>query len=133
MGLEITGQLFQILSEQSGTGKNGIWRKQEFVIETTADTYPKKVCFTVWGDRISQLSSVNNGDNLKISFDVESREYQGRWYTDLKAWKIESTSGATATANNGNTAKTAKPAEAFASDPFPQDLISQESSDDLPF
>ncbi|MCU0444746.1 MAG: DUF3127 domain-containing protein [Microscillaceae bacterium] len=133
MGLEITGQLFEILSEQSGTGKNGIWRKQEFVIDTTAEQYPKKVCFTVWGDRINQLSSFNIGDNLKVSFDVESRPYQGKWYTDLKAWKIENTTGNAAASASSTAKPAAKPAEAFASDPFPQDLISQESTDDLPF
>jgi hypothetical protein len=44
---------------------------------------------TAWGDKADTLLEVSTGDELKVSFDVESREYNGRWYTDLKAWKIE--------------------------------------------
>ena len=88
MALEVTGRLVTTLPTQSGEGKNGTWTKGSFVIET-ADKFPKKVCLTVWGDLVSNLNAYQSGDELKVSFDVESREYNGRWYTDLKAWKIE--------------------------------------------
>jgi len=84
--MEISGRIHQMLPVQTGQGKNGTWKKQEFILET-GDTYPKKVCIAVWGDKID-LGSYKPGDNVEVSFDVESREYNGRWYTDVKAWKI---------------------------------------------
>ncbi|MDD2419081.1 MAG: DUF3127 domain-containing protein [Bacteroidia bacterium] len=89
MALEITGSLIQKLPVQSGTSARGDWQKQEFVIETN-DTYPKKVCFNVWGqEKVEDLTKYAEGEVVKISFNVESREFNSRWYTDLRAWKIE--------------------------------------------
>ena len=88
MPLELSGRLVTVLPEQTGNGRNGVWKKQDFVIEL-AGPYPKKVCMTAWGDKADTLLEASTGDELKVSFDVESREYNGRWYTDLKAWKIE--------------------------------------------
>ena len=48
--------------------------------------YPKKICFMVWSDKIDELA-IKEGENLVVSIDLESREYNGRWYTDVKAWK----------------------------------------------
>jgi hypothetical protein len=88
MALEITGKLIKILPEQTGSGKNGNWVKQEFVIETT-DKYPKKVCCSLWGDKIATLKNVPSDVMLKVSFNIESREYNERWYTELRAWNVE--------------------------------------------
>jgi hypothetical protein len=85
--MQITVKLVQLLPLQSGTGKNGQWKKQDIIVETEA-TYPKKICVSVWGDKI-EASQLQPGNLLKIDFDVESREYNSRWYTDVKAWKIE--------------------------------------------
>ena len=84
--MELSGKLIQFLAVQTGQGKNGTWKKQEFVIET-GDTYPKKVCIAVWGDKID-MNKFKIGETLTVSFDVESREYNSRWYTDVKAWKV---------------------------------------------
>ncbi len=92
MPLELSGRLVTVLPEQTGNGKNGTWRKQDFVIEL-AGPFPKKVCMTAWGDKADALLNASAGEELKVSFDVESREYNGRWYTDLKAWKIEAAGG----------------------------------------
>lgn len=86
--MDIQGKIIQILPEQSGAGKNGTWRKCEYVLETQ-DQYPKKVCFNLWGEKIDQ-NPVKVGDSVKVLFDLESREFNGKWYTDVKAWKIES-------------------------------------------
>ena len=91
--MEIQGKIIQLLPEQSGTGRNGQWRKREYVLETQ-DQYPKKVCFNLWGDKIDQ-NPVNVGDTVKVLFDIESREFNGKWYTDVKGWKIENQSDAT--------------------------------------
>jgi Domain of unknown function (DUF3127) len=84
--MDINGKIIQLLGVQTGQGKNGTWKKQEFILET-GDTYPKKVCIAVWGDKID-MSQFTIGDPIQVSFDVESREYNGRWYTDVKAWKV---------------------------------------------
>ncbi len=84
--MDINGKIIQLLGVQTGQGKNGTWKKQEFILET-GDTYPKKVCIAVWGDKID-MSKFRIGDPIQVSFDVESREFNGRWYTDVKAWKV---------------------------------------------
>lgn len=87
MDLKISGKVVKVLEEQSGEGKNGPWRKQDFILETAGE-YPRKICITQWGDNIDQ-NSVKVDDTLTASIDIQSREYKGRWYTDVKAWKIE--------------------------------------------
>ena len=85
--LELTGKITHVLPEKSGTSARGGWRKQEYVVEIPGD-YPKSVCFMVWGDKIDQFK-ITEGESLTVHFDLESREYNGRWYTDVKAWRVE--------------------------------------------
>jgi hypothetical protein len=85
--MQLTAKLIQVLPLQTGTGKNGQWKKQDIIVETEGQ-FPKKVCISIWGDKINE-SQLQVGSQLAISFDVESREYNGKWYTDVKAWKIE--------------------------------------------
>lgn len=92
MALDVTGKLIKILPAQSGKSAKGNWIKQEFVIETK-DQYPKKVCFNLWGDKVENLNNLKEGDELKVYFNPESREYNERWYTELRAWKLEILSG----------------------------------------
>jgi hypothetical protein len=82
------GTLIVKLPEQSGTGKKGVWVKQEFVIETN-DQYPRRVCISVWGDKVDLLDKFKEGDAMIVHFNPESREYNNKWYTELKAWKFE--------------------------------------------
>ena len=84
--MEISGKIIELLEAKSGQSANGEWRKQEYVLETEAQ-YPKKVCFMAWGDKIDQFD-IKKGEQLTVSIDLESREYNGRWYTDVKAWKV---------------------------------------------
>lgn len=92
MSLEITGEYKHRLDKQQGEGKNGAWEKQTFVIETSGD-YPKKIAFDVWNDKINDLAKFKQGDKLKVYFEIDSREYEGKWYTGAKAWKIEGLNG----------------------------------------
>ncbi len=94
--MELTGKITQVLPEKSGTSARGPWRKQEYVIEIPGD-YPKQVCFMVWGDRIDQFG-IQQGQELTLHFDLESREYNGRWYTDVKARRVEPAAQGTADA-----------------------------------
>ena len=86
--MDITGQLIKVLPEQTGQGVRGPWVKQEFVIETK-DQFPKKLCFSTWGDKVEMLRRFGMNDMLKVSFNAESREHNERWYTELRAWRIE--------------------------------------------
>jgi len=85
--MQLTAKLAQVLPLQTGTGKNGQWKKQEIIVETESQ-FPKKICISIWGDKIDERQ-LQPGNMLRIDFDIESREYNGRWYTDVKAWKIE--------------------------------------------
>jgi hypothetical protein len=84
--MEISGQIIECLSLKSGQSSNGEWRKQEYILETDGQ-YPKKICFMAWGDKIEQFA-LQQGETVSVSVDLESREYNGRWYTDVKAWKV---------------------------------------------
>jgi hypothetical protein len=95
MSLEITGKVFLTLPEQSGQGKNGSWIKQEFIVETE-EQFPRKICFSAWGDKVPEVKNLSKGEEIIVSFNVESREFNNKWYTDLRAWKIAK-SGATQT------------------------------------
>lgn len=94
MALSIKGKIEKILPEEKGVSKAGNqWVKQEFVIET-ADQFPRKVCFTLFNDKVGLVANVNPGDEVDVSFDVESREYNGKFYHNLNAWKIDKSSPA---------------------------------------
>ncbi|MBP6610108.1 MAG: DUF3127 domain-containing protein [Paludibacter sp.] len=85
--MDITGKIIAVLPQTSGQGKNGLWRSQDYVLET-ADQYPKKVCFNLFNDKIDQFPLAID-ETVNVSFDVESREYNGRWYTTIRAWKVD--------------------------------------------
>ena len=87
--MQIEGKLINHLPTQTGEGKNGQWEKGGFVIETPDPKYPKKIAFTTWGETVGTVSNIAIGSNVKVSFDVESREYQNKWYTEAKCFKVE--------------------------------------------
>ena len=96
MALEISGRLLKKLPEVTGVSRNGNnWIKQEFIIETQ-DQYPKKLCMSMWGDKVQELSPVKEGEMIKLSFNLESREYNDRWYTEIRAYKLEQMDGGSA-------------------------------------
>jgi hypothetical protein len=84
--MDIKGKIIQKLDPQSGVSKAGNnWKKQEYVLETM-DSYPKKVKFDFFGDRADQYQ-FEVGDVITLSYDIESREFNGRWYTDIRGFK----------------------------------------------
>lgn len=85
--MELTGKILELLPEQSGESARGQWRKQQYILETEGQ-YPKKVCFMAWGDKIDEFK-LQVGETVVVSINLESREFNGRWYTDVKAWKVE--------------------------------------------
>ncbi len=92
MDIQLQGKVVQVLQEQGGEGKNGPWRKRDFILEMPGK-YPKKVCITQWGDNIDK-QAVQEGADVTVSVDIQSREYKGNWYTDVKAWKVVQGTGA---------------------------------------
>jgi hypothetical protein len=86
--MNIQAKLVQLLPIQTGMGKNGQWRKQDIIVETNGQ-YPKKICISIWGDKINEKQLLI-GNQLDIDFELESREFNGKWYTDIRAWKIVS-------------------------------------------
>jgi len=88
MAMEVLGKMIKVMEPVTGEGKNGGWVKQEFVIETF-ETYPKKVCCSAWGDKTEQLARFPVGTDVKVSINIESREYNDRWYTEVRVWKID--------------------------------------------
>lgn len=86
--MEVSGKIIVSLPEVSGVSRNGNnWKKKEYVLETT-DMYPRKVYFTCFGDNADKIK-LNVGDMVTVSIDIDAREYNGRWYTDIRAWKAE--------------------------------------------
>lgn len=89
MSLAVKGKIQQILKPESGVSRAGKeWNKQEFVIETE-EQYPRKVCFTLFGEKTSLIEGLSTGQEVEVSFNLESREYNGKWFHNINAWKIE--------------------------------------------
>ena len=117
MDITITGKVTQLLDVQSGKSAKGEWRKQDFILETEGK-YPKPVCITQWGDDIDGFA-IREGERLTAHVDIQSREYNGRWYTDVKAWKVTREDGAGGA-----------PPQPESDEPWPDPTA---EDDDLPF
>lgn len=86
--MNIKAKLIKLLPLQTGIGKNGQWRKQDIIVETDSQ-YPKKICLSIWGDKINDKQLII-GNQLDITFELESREFNGKWYTDVRAIQLVS-------------------------------------------
>ena len=86
--MEIIGKVVAVLELQSGTSKKGSeWKKRDFVIETLDEKFPKKVCFTLFGDRADACPAIDSVVN--VAFDIDAHEYNGKWFNSVNAWKVE--------------------------------------------
>ncbi len=131
--MEITGKIIAALPEEGGVAKASgkPWRKRNYVLETQ-ETYPKKVCFNLFGDRIDQYAGLLAvGNDVTVSFDIESREFNGRWYTDIRGYKVEGAGAAAAPAAPAYAAPAAPLPGDFP--PAPADLPAAGPNEDLPF
>jgi hypothetical protein len=125
MALELEGRLTRKLTVQTGTSARGAWSKQEFILEYQEGNFPTQVCMNVWGeDKVRELEKFQIGDKVKVSFNLSSREYNGRWYSDIRAWRIEPV---------GAVENVPAPASAPVSVPLPDPMTAPISDDDLPF
>lgn len=135
--MDISGRLIKILPEVRGESQRGPWVRGGFVIETD-DTYPRQIAFTLFGeDRLAMLNGLVMNAPVLVTFSPESREYQDRWYTDLRCIRVVPFSGAAPAAPMAAAPMAAapapmaapaaaQPAPSFASQPAGGD-------DDLPF
>ena len=138
MALELEGTLAQKLPVQSGNSARGPWAKQEFILEYPDGNFTAKACFTAWGqEKVQDLGKYQVGDKVKVSFNLKSREYNGRWYNDLQIWKI-APAGAqpAAPAQPAPQARPVAQAPAYPQAPAPtlEDMpADSEGAEDLPF
>ena len=124
MALELEGRIARKLNIQSGATARGPWQKQEFILEYQEGNFPTQVCMNVWGeDKVKELARYQVGDKVKVSFNLSSREYNGRWYSDIRAWRIEPAGQAFQVA----------PPPPSAPMPSPDDMSSPLDDTDLPF
>ena len=134
MALELEGTIRQKLGVQSGTSARGAWAKQEFILEFPDGNYTSQACFTAWGqDKVQELDKYQTGDRVKVSFNLKSREYNGRWYNDLQIWRI-APAGADVPQQSA-AAPAAPQAPAYPTPPAPSldDMPADNPDDDLPF
>jgi hypothetical protein len=127
--MELSGKIIAVLPAREGVSKSGNpWKTQEYVLETH-DQYPRKMCFNLFGaDKIDQFN-IQLGEELTVLFDIDCRQWQDRWFNDIRAWKVERV---------GAQAPVAQPVNESAA-PFPPvsaapvDFSAGDEKDDLPF
>ena len=128
--MEIIGKVVAVLELQSGTSKKGSeWKKRDFVIETLDEKFPKKVCFTLFGDRADACPSIDSVVN--VAFDIDAHEYNGKWFNSVNAWKVEPAQAQQQAAPQqaAPAPQPSRPAPVANSNPAP----SNSASTDLPF
>lgn len=121
--LIITGRVLQLLPLQEGTSKAGnAWQKQDFILETPGQ-YPRKVCICLFGDNVVKFP-LQAGQNVTVNLDIESREWNGKWYTEVRAWNIvyNDVQNARTQAQPATTPTTSQPAPATAQPQAAEDL-----------
>lgn len=137
--LEIEGTLQKKLAVQTGRSARGDWAKQEFLLEIQDGKFPTIAVFSVWGqDKVDGLARFNEGSQVKVSFSISSREYNGKYYTDLRAWRIVAAGSEAVAAPVAPAAPRADRAQSVpagfqAPAPTLADMPADDPSDDLPF
>ncbi len=91
--MEFEGVVWRVLPQIKGTSARGEWVKQEVVFELPGE-FNRKICVGFWGDRAQEAATLKPGETITVSANVESREYNGRWYTEVRAWRINRKSAA---------------------------------------
>ena len=122
--MELSGKVIAVLEPRGGVSKTGnAWKVQEYVIETH-DQYPRKMCFDVFGEEKINQFNIQVGEELTVHFDIDAREWQGRWFNSIRAWKVDRA-----------TIQTDGPVPPVDAVPFPPapDFTQGDEKDDLPF
>jgi len=135
--LEIEGKIKTKLTPRSGSSARGGWTSQDFVVEYQDGNYPADACITAFGDeKVRDLDRFQVGDAVKVSFNVRAREFNGRWYNDLRMWRISAPGAAPAAGASSPAASGYAPAAGpapMAPPPSFDDMPAAGPEDDLPF
>ena len=108
--MDFTGKIIFALPAKSGLKKNGeSWKSQEFVIENTEGQYPKKMCFNVFGEDKIKSFDIKLGEELKVSFDIDAKQWQDRWFNSINAWKVEKVGAPSNNETQSNTSTATSP------------------------
>ena len=132
--MEITGKVVRLGALTEGTSARGPWRKQDLIIETE-EQFPKTVCLTCWTNQIDEIQKFAPGQTIKAQIDLSSREFNGKWYTDVRVWRFEPVGATTAPTAAPQPMQQpmmhqTPPAAAPTTEYFPP---AEDSVDDLPF
>ncbi len=122
--MEFKGLVYKVLPVVKGQGARGEWTKQEVVFEMP-DEFNRKLCVGFWGDKAQDAALLKPGEMVEVSINLESREYNGRWYTEARAWKL--------TRAAAEPAPAAAPAPDVAPFPTAEPAYSSLPEDDMPF
>lgn len=125
--MEFEGIVFAILPIVKGTSARGEWMKQDLIFELPGE-FSRKVCVGFWGDKAQEAGSLKVGEAVSVSANVESKEYNGRWYTEVRAWKM-SRKAPVGNSSSAPMNDSLPPLDAFA----PEERASGNEVDDLPF
>ena len=129
--MEITGKVVRLGNLTEGTSARGPWRKQELIIETE-EQYPRTVCLICWTNQIDEIQKFAPGQTIKAQIEISSREFNGKWYTDVRVWRFDPVGAAPAPTQSPaqpvmhQTPPPAAPTQEFYAP-------SEDSVDDLPF
>ncbi len=134
--MDLTGKVIAIMEARSGVSQRtgNPWMMQDYVIEIPGN-FPRRMVFNVFGEEKIKQYNIQVGEEITVQFDIDAREYNGRWFNDIRAWNVMRGQPAQAVPDAatamGQTAAAAQPANA----PFPpaSEAPAEDSADDLPF
>ena len=135
--MELQGKIIQALEPKTGTSARGDWKVQEFVLETIDGQFSRKMVFSVFGEERLQRFNIQEGQDVNVSFDIDAREYNGRWFNSIRAFDVRPV--IPNAANAGNVAASASP---IPNNPIAQRMpqaadtfaaSADDSGEDLPF
>lgn len=125
--MELAGKVIAILEARSGVSKTtgNPWKMQDYVIETH-EQFPRRMVFNVFGEDKINAFNIQMGEELNVSFDINAREFQGRWFNDIRAWRIDRVQPDAA-------GQAPAPIAVPAAEPVPPSFAATDTADDLPF
>lgn len=137
--MEIIGKVVRLGGLTEGTSARGPWRKQDLIIETD-EQYPKTICLTCWTNQVDEIQNMVPGQMIKAQIDISSREFNGKWYTDIRVWRFDpvgqtvpNTSQTQAAAASAPMHQTPTPGAGVQSTQEPSYFGDDNNGDDLPF
>lgn len=130
--MEIVGKVVQLGTLIEGNSPRGPWKKQELIIETL-EQFPKKVCLMCWGDRVNDANSFFVGQTIKAQIRIESREFNGKWYTDVTAFRLDLDQPTAQPAAQPMNQMSPQMPQQQPLPPMNEEYFASDNGDDLPF